>query len=182
MLTESQKKFLMAVLVGLSAISLFSAISDSPSVPSRDTVDVPEATDLMQEMPASSATTYGTEEYIIINDMTSKGMTLRQYKRTFMNMSHRNYDVEQTYKDFDRDMAQYARYLKEDIMKLRAQRPARAKSMQSQADTLERAEQLYNIVSQYKQHEFAVKDTLEYIGDCLYALDRVSQQAKLPQG
>lgn len=181
MLTEFQQKLLVGGLVGISLISFVSAISESPQMPARDMMDVPEASVLTQEMPESSSYTYGTEELITINDVTSKGLFLRQYKRTFTNLTHRDYDVSATYRDFDRDMEQYNMYLKQAIMKLRAQRPARDVSKQSQADSLERIEKLYREVSKYKQHEHSINDTLEYLGNCIYELDRVSLQAKLPQ-
>lgn len=181
-MTETQKNVIVAVFLAIGTISFLAAVTDSPSAPSKDSRDVPEANSLSQEMPADSIYQYGTREYVVINDMVSKGMVLRQYKRTFTNLTRQNFDVAATYRDFDRDMEQYARYLKEDIIKLQSYRPARDGAKQSQADTLERAKELYTIVLQYKQHEDSPKDTLEYLGNCLFELDRLNQQSKLPNG
>lgn len=180
MMTETQKNAIVAVFLGIGVISFLAAVTESPSIASRETRDVPEANMLSQEMPPDSSYSYGTREYVVINDMVSKGMVLRQYKRTFMNLTRQNADVEAAYREFDRDMEQYTRYLKEDILKLQSYRPARDGSKQSQMDTLERAKNLYTIVSQYRQHEAGPKDTLEFLGNCLFELGRLNQQSKLP--
>ena len=177
----TQKKIIVGILVGISIISLLSAISDSPTIPARNTVDIPEATALAQEMPPSSNSTYGTDEYVIINDIVAKGMVLKQYQRTFTNRNHYDYNIMDIYADFDKDMEQFAMYLRQDLMQLRALRPARESAMQSQSDVLYRAEGLYFTVSKYKQHEYGIKDTLEFLAACNYELERVGQQAKMLQ-
>ena len=183
-MTKTQKKGIIGgVLIGIFVISFISVVSDYPSIPSKDTRNIPEANSISQTMPEESSYTYGTNEYIIINDMMSKGMILKQYKRIFTNLTHKNYyDVADIYSDFDRDMEQYSRYLKEDIIKLQAMRPARDTSKTSQSDTLERAKRLYTKVSQYNIHESDINDTLNYLANCNYELERLSQQVKLPQG
>lgn len=136
--------------------------------------------DASDEMPESSPYTYGVSEYQIINDMTSQGMVLREYKKVFKNTSRRDYDISEAYHDFDEDMGQYTTHLRQALAALKAQRPAVNESKQEQTDTIAKVEKLYQAVSQYKSHEESPKDTVAFLEDCEYALSRLSLQAKLP--
>lgn len=180
-MTSTQQKYLFYALAGIGIVSLIGAISSSPTMPSRENANISESVDLIQELPESSNATYSTAEYTIINDVTTKGMVLRQYKRTLTGSAHKNLDLERVYKDYDRDMEQYSRYIKEDYLKLQAQRPARESGQQAQVDTLSRLGALYERVSTFRQHETSIQDTLSYLNDCIYDLERVSQQAKMMQ-
>ena len=180
-MTENQKGILAAGLLFIGVISFFGMKDTPASIPARGNTDVPGAGALLEEMPESSNHTYGTSEYQILNDIASKGMVIRQYKRTFMNLGHRDYDISAAYRDFDKDMEQFASYLKQDILRLRSLRPAQADAMASQHDAIVRAERLYQVIARYNQHEFDTRDTLAYLDDCAYALDRLSLQSKLPQ-
>ena len=180
-MTENQKNLVFGTLIGLGIISFLAAVTSSPSIPSRDAKDVPESVALSQEMPPEAGYSYSMDEYTIINDMVSKGMVIRHYKRTFTNLTRQNFDVESIYQDFDKDMSQYIRQMKEDIIRLQALRPAREGSQLAQKETLERAESLYYKLSEYKEHEKSKQDTLEFLNSCIYELDRLNQQAKLPR-
>ena len=132
------------------------------------------------EMPKSSAYTYGISEYQILNDVASQGMVVRQYKRIFKNTARKDYSVENAYMDFAEDMEEYKTNLGKDIAMLKGQRPALDNAKYEQANTVKKLEALYSVVADYKNHVHNLNDTLRYLDDCEYALNRVYQQSKLP--
>ena len=203
------RKAMSAFLVGISVVSLIAAISDSPTVPPKSMADIPGAAELIQQMPNSSSYTYSTNEFMVLNDMVAKGMVLRHYRRTFANLEseYRNirekykdlgnnteYDeyIRQSltkhqaklrgiYKDFGKDMEQYDVYLRQSLLKLNSYTPSGVIGEKSQVAALIRGESLSWCVSDYKSHMSTAKDTLEYLDDCIYALERASQQTNLPR-
>ena len=180
MWTNTQKKFLKIAFVGISIVSLISALSDSPTMPPRSLADIPDAADLIQQMPDSSDYTYGTSEFEILNEVVAKGMVLRHYQRTFASLTPGNRNGNETYQSFEKDMEQYSIYLRRSLLKLQSSSPSEKNGMQSRTYALERIERLSSCVALYKQHVFDVKDTLDYLNECIFALERVSQQTELP--
>lgn len=132
------------------------------------------------EMPKSSTHGYGISEYQVLNDVVSQGMVVRQYKRIFKNTARKDYSIENAYKDFADDMEEYKTNLGRDIAMLKEQRPALDNAKYEQANTVKKLEALYVVVSDYKDHLRNLNDTLRYLDECEYALNRVAQQSKLP--
>lgn len=133
------------------------------------------------EMPSSSSYGYGVTEYQVLNDVVSEGMVIRQYQRIFKNTARKDYSIESAYKDYLSDMEEYRVNLKQDITMLKSMRPALKDAQYEQVNAVKKVERLYDKISDYKNHAHNLKDTLKYLEECEYELNRVSQQAKLPR-
>ena len=117
----------------------------------------------------------------MLNDIVSGGYVISQYKRVFTNGSRMDYDVEAAYSDYARDFEKYRHDLRQDIEYLKSLNPKLQDARYQQNDTLGKAERLYMKVSEYDSHMENVKDTIQYLSECQYELNRISIQSNLPK-
>lgn len=132
------------------------------------------------DMPPISSIQYGFNENRILNSIVSEGYFISSYKRTFVNRERNDYDVESRYSDFNHDFEQYRIQLKNHLIDLKSANPKLDDAKFEQRNTVEKVERLYNIISEYSNHNTNIKDTISYLKECEYELNRVSLQNKLP--
>lgn len=187
-MNETQKWFAVGFLVLLCVVLI--VISDSNTF-TRTTSSIDRTFDSQSavslsttsadDMPPMSNNQYQVEELKMLNDIVSGGYVISQYKRVFTNGSRMDYDVEAAYSDYARDFGKYRHDLRQDIEYLKSLNPKLQDARYQQNDTLEKAERLYMKISEYDSHTSNVRDTIQYLNECQYELNRLSIQSKLPK-
>lgn len=132
------------------------------------------------DMPKVSSTQYIFNENRILNQVVIQGNFIHSYKRIFTNNMRNDYNIESTYNDFNNDFEEYRLNLKEMILSLQSENPALNDSKNEQTQTLKKLNRLYDTISDYKNHNTHIKDTLKYLKECENELNRINNQSKLP--
>lgn len=143
---------------------------NSPTIASQSLFS--EASD---KMPDMSAPTYETEEYRLLHDVITEGAIIYQYKNYFINRQHVDYDIEARYDDFNVDFERYYQHIGQTISHLRSLNPTYVKAQQK--ETVDDLIRFYKKIGEYKKHNTHLKDTIQYLTECSYELQRVRNTA-----
>lgn len=127
-----------------------------------------EASDRMPDM---SAPTYETEEYRLLNDIVTEGNIIYQYRSYFINRQRVDYDIEARYDDFNTDFERYYQHIGQTISHLNSLNPTYVKLQQR--ETIDDLIRFYKKIGEYKEHNTHLNDTIQYLTECYYELQRI---------